>query len=633
MNTPDYDSLVAKQRDQLFHNIEHRMSTEEMNLIRAAYEFAHRAHAEQTRKTGEPYITHPIAVARIVAEELMLGSASIAAAFLHDVVEDTPATIEDIRQSFGDEVAFLVQVVTKVKKPDYEMSKQLDNFKQMLDSIHYDIRALLIKLSDRLHNMRTLSSMKPTKQMKITSETDYFYAPLANRLGLYDIKSELENLSLRFRSPQEYERIEQDIEGYMECHREYIAQFIAPIQELLRERDIQITITPKIRSVYALWRKMEGRNLSFRELEHIYILNVTFPFDEGFGYNEKGQALRLYSLISDIYRERPASLVNYIDSPKENGYQSLHCQFMCQHGTWVELHISSDRMVYNSKLGCVADRSQGVAQWVDRFKATLQDIAFHGKEGGFIEDVVSAFYQDDIVVFTPQGAGVVLPKGSSAIDFAYEIHTNIGNKAKYARVNGKLCPVITTLKRGDRVEIGTDEAMRPRPEWMQHVVTYKAKKGIQNALRRTKAEEKYFAYWLCSQCHPLPGDEVVGFQTHNGKTEVHKRNCPQAISLSAQAGDSIKETLLPKLQSHCYSTAIKVTGIDRNGLLLDLMRVISEELGLNITDLRITTEHEIVYCSMQLKVTSVNELMKALSRIEKIPGVEGAKRIMESIRV
>ncbi len=632
MSTPDYDLYVAEQRDLLYSHIEQRMTDDEMQLIRKAYEYAHKAHAPQSRNTGEPYITHPISVARIVAEELMLGSASIAAALLHDVVEDTPTTIEDIRREFGEEVAFLVQVVTKVKKPDYEMSKQLDNFKQMLDSIHYDIRALLIKLSDRLHNMRTLSSMKPTKQMKITSETDYFYAPLANRLGLYDIKSELENLSLRFRSPQEYERIEQDIESYMECHREYIAQFIAPLQKELQEKGIQVTITPKVRSVYALWRKMDSRNLSFRELEHIYILNVVFPFDNSFGYSEKGQALRLYSIFSDIYRERPASLVSYIDAPKENGYQGLHCQFMCQHGTWVELHISSERMARNSKLGCVADRSEGVSQWVNSFKAVLKEIALHGKEGGFIEDVVSAFYQDDIVVFTPQGVGMVLPKGSSALDFAYEIHTNIGNQAKYARVNGKLCPVITKLKRGDRVEIGQDESMQPKQEWLQHVVTYKAKKGIQNSLRRAKAEGERFPYLLCELCHPLPGDEVAGFVKQNGKIEVHKRNCPQAISMSAKAGDSIKDIFLPGCQDHCYPCTIQVTGVNRNGLLLDLLRVISEELKLGITDLHITMEHEIVYCTIQIQVPSVNELSKALNRIEKTPGVDSAKRETESVR-
>lgn len=620
----DFDQIVARDRDELFKKAAYGRSEQEMMLIRQAYELAEEAHRPQRRKSGEPYIIHPIAVARVVCVELQLGTNPIIAALLHDVVEDTPYTVEDIRQRFGDDVAFLVQVVTKEKKQEYEMSKQLDNFRQMLNSIHYDIRALLIKLADRLHNMRTLASMRADKQMKIAGETDYFYAPLANRLGLYEVKSELENLSLRYRSPEEYAQIERQVNQYIDDESEDIALFCEPINEVLVQNGINATVFTKFRSPYNVWRKMQSSGNNFRQLEFKHIVNITF--DEQFQPSEKNQCLEIYSLITDIYKEKPGSLNNYIDSPKENGYQSLHFKVMCDRGTWVEIHISSERMVRNSRMGCVAERATGVEKWIEKFKTVLQDIAYHGKDGGFIEDVVSSFYHDDIIVFTPKGNSVMLPKGATALDFAYEIHTKIGDKAKYARINGKLCSIKTVLTRGDRVAIGTDIGTRPSPDWLDSAITYKARKSIASALRKTNAEHSVSKYLLCPVYHPIPGDEVVGFTAKGEQTTIHKRNCPDAISLAAQEGESIVEVNFAA-SSTLYAARIEIAAVNRNNLLLDLVNIISRELQLSITDICSMMKDEIVRTTINLSVHSAGELTSIISRLERIESIEEVKRI------
>lgn len=625
MENIDFDQIVVRQRDELFEEIIRRRSDAEMMLIQQAYQLAEEAHRPQRRKSGEPYIIHPIAVARIVCVELRLGTNPIITALLHDVVEDTPHTIDDIREQFGDDVAFLVQVVTKEKKQEYEMSKQLDNFHQMLDSIHYDIRALLIKLADRLHNMRTLASMRADKQMKIAGETDYFYAPLANRLGLYAVKSELENLSLRFRSPEEYAQIEQQVKQYTEDKYKDIARFCEPINKTLAQHGIHAKVYTKFRNPYSLWRKMQILDCSFRQLEFKHIINI--EFDElAQSPSEKNQSLEIYSLITDIYKEKPGSLKNYIDTPKENGYQSLHIKVMCSEGRWVEIHLGSKRMMYNSCMGCIAERATGVEKWIEKFKAVLRDIAYHGNEGGFIEDVVSSFYQDDIVVFTPKGNSVILPKGASALDMAYEIHTNIGNKAKFARINGKLNSIKTRLKRGDRVEIGIDTCVQPQTDWLNAVITYKARKSITSALRKAKTEQPQQSYRLCPVCHPIPGDEVVGFCDKEKFTIIHKRNCPDAIALAAQDGESIVEVDFVA-SSALYAARIEIVAVNRNNLLLDLVNIISLERQLSITDICSMMEDEVVNTSINLTVHSAGELAFIISCLEKIEGIEEIKQI------
>ena len=624
MQQVDFDRIVSCKRDELFAQAEQGRSAEELEMIRQAYYLAEEAHRPQRRKSGEPYIIHPIAVAMIVCRELQLGTNPIAAALLHDVVEDTSYTVEDIRQRFGDDVAFLVKVVTKEKKQEYEMSKQLDNFRQMLNSIHYDIRALLIKLADRLHNMRTLASMRADKQMKIAGETDYFYAPLANRLGLYEVKSELENLSLRYRSPEEYAQIEEMVNQYIEFESGDITFFCEPIVALLAQKGVKAKVSTKFRSPYSIWRKMLTSGNGFKRLEHRHIINIVFNAKDT--PSEKNQCLEIYSLVTDLYKEKPGSLNNYIDTPKENGYQSLHFKVMCNKGSWVEIHICSERMAYNSRMGCITERATGVEKWIEKFKTVLQDIAYRGKEGGFIEDVVSSFYHDDIIVFTPKGNSVMLPKGATALDFAYEIHSNVGNHAKFARINGKLCSVKTVLTRGDRVEIGTDVQTFPRPDWQNIVITYKARRNIISALRKTKIEQTALPYMLCATCHPIPGDEVVGFCGSEKQIIVHKRNCPDAICIAAKDGETIVEVNFD-VTAALYPARIQIVAVDRCNLLIDLVSVISNELHLSISDLTTTTRDEIVNCTINFTVHSSGELMAIISRLSKVKSVEEVKRI------
>lgn len=619
--------LVDEMKEEFFQRVEERVQAADIPRIQAAYDLAADAHSSQIRKSGIPYITHPISVARIACVELGLGTNPIIAALLHDVVEDTDYTITDIRDRFGEDVAFLVDVLTKKECAEYKVSKQIDNFKQMLDSIQYDIRALLIKLSDRLHNMRTLGSMRADKQMKIASETDYFYAPLANRLGLYEIKSELENLSMKFRSPQEYERVEKKIVSYMRLHQDDIEEFLRPIRETLEDAGFHAKVYARPRSVYALWRKMQNSGLTFKELEHVHLVNIIFPYDPETGISEKNSCLAVYSLLTDLYKERPYSMINYVDQPKENGYQSLHVQVMTHMGGWAEVHISTETMHRNSQLGCIMDRTETIETWVNKFKDVLRDIAQSGGDGGFMESVVSSFYNDDIIVFTPKGNSIMLPKNSSVLDMAYEIHTNIGNHANFARINGKLCSIFTTLKRGDRVEVGTSDYIWPTQEWLKHVNTYKARRSVTAAINKNGQSTTNFPYRLCSDCNPLPGDEITGFKQADGSILVHKRNCQSAITLSAKDGDSIVDVSLPILSGRFYPTNITINSVDRVGLLLDLVEVISNKLHLSIDSLHTVTEDYIVTTHVRIQVPSAFELDEAVRIIEQVKGVEEVRTV------
>ena len=422
-----YDRIIEKRAEKVFYAMAARTSAEDMKRLHKAFEFARAAHRFQKRKTGEPYILHPVAVAMIAASEINLDVNSVIAAFLHDVVEDTPHTIEEIQQLFGDDVAFLVKVVTKQKKERYEMSKQLDNFKQMLNSVQYDIRAILVKLSDRLHNMRTLESMRTDKQMKIAGETDYFYAPLATRLGLYEVKTELENLSLRFRCPQEYRELEQKIEKDVEANREKLHSFVEEINTQLKTHGIKARVYSEYRKPYSLWRKMLKYGDDFEHLKYRHFVDIVFKEEEG--VSEKEMVLHIYSLLTGRFREKPGGISSYIDSPKENGYQSFHLKLLADYGKWEEVHISSERMVRNSRFGYLSDRSEGnIRRWIDKFRGVLRDISLHAADGSnFMENVVASFYNDDIMTFSPQGKPVILPQRATAIDFAYEIHSQLGH--------------------------------------------------------------------------------------------------------------------------------------------------------------------------------------------------------------
>ena len=635
-----YTSRINESIESLFANMEQRISAEDMQRVRDAYALASEAHKDQRRKSGEPYIIHPIAVARIVAEELELGANPVIAAFLHDVVEDTNYTIEDIHERFGDDVAFLVGVVTKQKKDKYEKSKQVDNYRQILASVQYDVRAILIKLADRLHNMRTLDSMRPDKQMKIAGETDYFYAPLANRLGLYHIKSELENLSFRYRCPREYAKIEASINEDKQQDEARLSAFINTLEKIINTDNVKIEVC--YRTPYSIWRKMQATGCDYYHTEGQHYIRLVygcmvFPEDhqdemakvicailKSNAHFEKTSALGIYAQLTDTFKERPGSVANYIDNPKENGYQSFHVKLLSGKGKWEEIHISSERMVRASRLGCAAERTEeNVSQWLEKFKSVLQDVAFHSKDMDYMDGVTASFYNDDIMVFTPKGEGIILPKGASALDFAYDVHSKIGQHAVYARINGKLMSVKTVLHRGDCVEIGTDENSRPDADWIDYVHTYKAKRHLRSYL----SSESNIEHKRCPHCHPLPGDEVIGFKADDGTVTLHKRNCPTAIRKASQQGDSIVSIEFKEDVSVLYPVRVQVRGVDRYHLLSDLIDCITEKLHLSINKLTTETIDRIVECTIDFAVHSANELDCAIKSISSIKGVDEVHRV------
>lgn len=635
-----YTTQIRESIESLFANLEQRISAEDMHRVRDAYALAAEAHKEQRRKTGEPYIIHPIAVARIVAEELELGANPVIAAFLHDVVEDTDYTIEDIRERFGDDVAFLVGVVTKQKKEKYEKSKQVDNYRQILASVQYDVRAILIKLADRLHNMRTLDSMRPDKQMKIAGETDYFYAPLANRLGLYHIKSELENLSFRYRCPREYTEIDALICNEKESNAINLRGFIDKLEVILNTDNIRIEVC--YRTPYSIWRKMQATGCDYYHTDGRYYIRLVYgcmhipeesenDTTKAIWHNlksnahfEKTSALHIYAQLTDVFKECPGSVANYIDNPKENGYQSFHVKMLSDQGVWEEVHISSERMVRNSRLGCTAERTEAnVAQWIEKFKEVLRDVAYHNKDMDYMDSITSSFYNDDIMVFTPKGKGIILPKGATALDFAYEIHSKIGQHAVYARINGKLMSVKTVLHRGDCVEIGTDENSCPDSDWIDHVLTYKAKRHLRSYLSTVSDIE----HQRCPNCHPLPGDEVIGFKADDGKVILHKRNCPSAIRMASQQGDSILAIEFKENEHFLYPVRVQIRGVDRYHLLSDLIECITEKLHLSINKLATETIDRIAVCSIDFAVHSASELDSAIKSISAIKGVDEVHRV------
>ena len=618
----NYDQLIQGNVDELLGRMCCKCNGDDIQRLRDAFEFAREAHSPQKRKSGEPYIIHPVNVARIVAEELELGVDPVIAAFLHDVVEDTPYTIEDIKERFGEDVAFLVGVVTKEKKDKYVQSKQVDNFRQILASMQYDVRALLIKLADRLHNMRTLNSMRPDKQMKIAGETDYFYAPLANRLGLYHVKTELENLSFQYRCPREYALLEKLLREEFESERTHIEAFTSKIETLLAKGGIKARTEVRYRKPYSIWMKMHSKGCDFAHVNTKYYVRVVYQNQEP--WSEKDTSLRIYSILTDVFKERPGSVSNYIDAPKENGYQSFQVKLLNEKGRWEELHISSERMVRNGRLGCAAERTdENIQAWLDKFNELLKEVADQEAGMDFMDGVTSSFYYDDIMVFTPKGKCVILPKGATALDFAFEIHSRIGEHAHYARINGKLSSVKTVLKRGDCVEIGTSDSVEPDPTWLDHVSTYKARKSINSHLSRMTGSH----YVRCPHCHPLPGDEVIGFKKNEGSIEVHKRNCQTAIRLASQHGDSIVAVNFEEESRCLYPVRISVRAIDRYHLLSDLVDCITEKLRLSMIGLRTETTDHIGVCTIDFEVHSMNELQTAMDSIAAIDGVDEVQRI------
>jgi len=463
-----------------------------VSMIRRAFEFANEAHMGVRRKSGEPYILHPIAVARIVAHEIGLGAKSISSALLHDVVEDTEFTIEDIEHRFGPKIAYLVDGLTKMSGVfDQNASLQAENFRKMLLTITDDIRVIIIKLADRLHNMRTLDSMPPHKQMKIASETIYLFAPLAHRLGLYAIKTELEDLSLKYRFPEAYNSIQKRIEETETTRYELIQQFTHPILEKLQESNIIFDMNSRMKSVYSIWRKMQVKKVSFEEIYDLFAIRIVFTPSPGIP--ERAQCWHIYSIITEIYKPKPDRLRDWVSTPKANGYEALHCTVMGPLGTWVEVQIRSERMndiaergfaahwKYKSGDQTAAERESELDKWIRRIRELLEDPKSDAIE--FLEDFKLNLFGAEIVLFTPKGMEKVMPQGTTALDFAYEIHSEIGNHAIGAKVNHKLVPLNHTLNSGDQVEILTANNQKPQSEWLNFATTAKAKSYIKSSIK------------------------------------------------------------------------------------------------------------------------------------------------------
>lgn len=619
----DYDKIIEERAQSVFDVMSPRISDADARRLKDAFILAREAHAPQVRKTGEPYILHPIAVASIAAKELFLDVNSVIAAFLHDVAEDTSHTIEEIRVRFGDDVAYLVDVLTKKEKKNYEMSRQVDNFRQILDSIQTDIRPIMVKLADRLHNMRTLSSMRPDKQMKIAGETDYFYAPLANRLGLYKVKTELENLSFRFRCPHDFEEISGLINKDREQQRERLERFRRQLEGTLAESGIIAKEAVEYREPYSVWRKMHKFGDDFNHLKYRHFTDVVYVTPPG--EDEKAMALRIYSILTDRFKEKPGGISNYIDSPKENGYQSFHVKLLADFGRWQEVHITSEEMSRNSRLGYMSENGRAMIEsWLEKFRMALRDINSHGcrldsHDCGidFMEKVTASFYNDDIMVFTPKGKAVVLPQKSSCLDFAYEISDEIGNHAKYARVNGFLSSIKAPLRRGDVVHVFTDDGVEPTPDRLDAVVTYKAKNAIKDYLDSLPVAK----FKRCPICHPIPGEEVIGFRNQDGSLTLHKRDCQSVIRLASQFGDDIVSVdFLP--DGTLYQVTVMVKAVDRYHLFLDLVDCISNKLNLNIDSYNSSTTDSIVTIEISFGIHSYSELQKIISHISGIKDVD-----------
>lgn len=484
---------IAKQYKELLRISYQTLSNEDKKLIRSAFDVAVDAHKDQRRKSGEAYIFHPIAVAKIVASEIGLDAVSIASALLHDVVEDTPYTLDDIERMFGETVARIVDGLTKIAhlKKDKDISQQAENFRKMLLTLHDDVRVIIIKIADRYHNMLTLDAMPEDKQVKMASETLYIYAPLAHRIGLYNIKTHLEDLSLKYTEPDVYHDIQSKIEETEEEQQAYIDNFSNIIKESLDKEGLNYEIKGRMKSIYSIRRKMKAQNVGFDEIYDKFAIRIIYKSDR---QNEKFLAWKIYSIVTDHFTPNPVRLRDWITSPKSTGYEALHITVMGPGGKWVEVQIRSERMHEIAEKGYAAhfkykhgdQKEMGIEGWLNRLQEALE--SSNGSAVDFVEEFKLNLYSKEIFVFTPKGELKSLPKGATPLDFAFSIHTEVGMKTRGARVNGKLVPLNTELSSGDQVEIITSETAKPTQNWLNYANTARARAKIRSSLKEEKKQ-------------------------------------------------------------------------------------------------------------------------------------------------
>ena len=697
--------------------------------IRKALDVARQAHDGVRRKTGEPYILHPIAVANIVVNEIGLGATSVVCALLHDVVEDSDFTIQDIRDLFGDTEARIIDGLTKIEGLfDMSVSLQAENYRKIILTLADDVRVVLIKLADRLHNMRTLSGMRRDKQWKIASETLYIYAPLAHRLGLFQIKSDLEDLALKYKSPNYYNEIESKLEKSSDVRQRFINQFILPIKRALDNENIQFEIQGRPKSIYSIYRKMRKKNIPFEEVYDVFAVRITLDTDYD---NEKALCWRVYSLITDFYKPNPDRLRDWISTPKQNGYESLHTTVMSPTGKWVEVQIRSKRMDEVAEKGVAAhwkykghkiSAENALEDWINRIREILEDPETDAID--FVDDFKLNLFAKEIFTFTPKGEIISLPHDSTALDFAFEIHSDLGNKCIGAKVNQKLVPISYKLKSGDQVEILTSKVQHPFATWLDFVVTAKAKSVIRTYLKQEKKDtiaqgkeeaKKMFAdlkvefndenltqlsinqqfsnlndlyysfgigginktkikriktwrgklvakqknensqsleeimeatrgnrksslvlgsntsdlnYILASCCNPIPGDEVVGFIRRDGVIAIHRVNCVNTEKLLGNyAYRVVRTTWDPQKESIQFLAGIKISGIDRTGIINDITRVISNEMTVNMRSISFDSSDGVFTGNIMLFVHHTSHLKDLRTKLKALKGVLKVERV------
>ncbi len=722
---------ITRQYKELLRISYQTLTTSDKKLIRSAFEVALDAHKEQRRKSGEAYIFHPIAVAKIVASEIGLDAVSIASALLHDVVEDTEYTLDDIERMFGETVARIVDGLTKIAhlKKDMNISQQAENFRKMLLTLHDDVRVIIIKIADRYHNMLTMDSMPEHKQVKIASETLYIYAPMAHRIGLYNIKTELEDLSLKYTEPEVYDDIQGKIEESKEEQQAYIDAFKKVIENSLDEEKLNYTLKGRMKSIFSMRRKMKAQNVGFDEIYDKFAIRIIYKSDR---QNEKFLAWKIYSIVTDHFTPNPVRLRDWISSPKSTGYEALHITVMGPKGRWVEVQIRSERMHEIAEKGYAAhfkykhgdQKEQGIEMWLNRLQEALESSNTNAVD--FVEEFKLNLYAKEIFVFTPKGELKSLPKGATPLDFAFHIHTEVGMRTRGAKVNGKLVPLNTTLSSGDQVEIITSDHAKPNQNWLDYATTARARAKIKsslkdeqkaialdgkevlrrklktqkitlnedtvnkmvsyfklktsldlfyrvgigaidnqmikdfassysnafinffkNKIRRNPSpedinkdeitskydmlvfgkEEEKLDYKLSQCCNPIPGDEVFGFVSVSEGIKVHKKNCPNAISLQSNYAYRIISAKWIDSSKQEFKSEIKLTGIDNLGLVSDITEMISNNMHVNMRNLNFSTEGETFTGSITVVVKNNSILKKLMQNLKQIDGIDKVTRI------
>ncbi len=485
--------ILARYKD-LISNTYRTLDEEQNKLIRKAFDIALDAHKDQRRKTGEPYIYHPIEVAKIVANEIGLGATSIACALLHDVIEDSEYTYEDLKKIFGKNIADIVNGLTKISVMNQQnISVQSENYRKLLLTLSEDFRVILIKIADRLHNMRTLESMHPVKQKKIAAETAYIYAPLAHRFGLYSIKSELEDLSLKYNNPEVYNEILNKLEVANEGREKYVEEFKKEVSEQLKEENLNFTIKGRAKAISSIYRKMLKQNVTFEEVYDNYAIRIIYKSDPR---NEKFLAWKIYSIVTDLYQSNPSRMRDWISQPRSTGYESLHLTVMGPDKKWIEVQIRSERMDDIAEKGVAAhykykegyrknSDEQRFESWVSEIRDVLEQQQ-NLSTSELLDNIKLNLYSKEVFVFTPKGEIKILPTGATALDFAFSVHTDLGMKCLGAKINGKLVPISYVLQNGDQIDILSSQNQKPKSDWLEFVVTSKAKSKIKNILNSEK---------------------------------------------------------------------------------------------------------------------------------------------------